>query len=139
MMLLAMSEARFVHHMSVLPAELSRYHAHATEIVTRQNRGIAPKTHENSRHDRFQYTVMLLVISAARFVHYMSVLLSELSRYHSLNGNIIENAGETSCTCEAHGRADRSSRRDLPRRCKDIRALICCRTDRARSDAPAST
>ena len=82
MMLLAMSEARFVHHMSVLPAELSRYHAHATEIVTRQNRGIAPKTHENSRHDRFQYTMMLLVISAARFVHYMSVLLSELSRYH---------------------------------------------------------
>ena len=93
MMLLAMSEASFVHHMSVLPAELSRYHAHATEIVTRQNRGIAPKTHENSRHDRFQYTMMLLVISAARFVHYMSVLLSELSRYHSLNGNIIENAG----------------------------------------------
>ena len=139
LMLIAMSEARFVHHMSVLPAELSRYHAHATEIVTRQNRGIAPKTHENSRHDRFQYTVMLLVISAARFVHYMSVLLFELSRYHSLNGNIIENAGETSCTCEAHGGADRSSRRDLPRRCKDIRALICCRTDRARSDAPAST
>ena len=122
-----------------VPAELSRYHAHATEIVTRQNRGIAPKTHENSRHDRFQYTMMLLVISAARFVHYMSVLLSEVSRYHSLNGNIIENAGETSCTCEAHGGADRSSRRDLPRRCKDIRALICCRTDRARSDAPAST
>ena len=91
-----------------VPAELSRYHAHATEIVTRQNRGIAPKTHENSRHDRFQYTVMLLVISAARFVHYMSVLLFELSRYHSLNGNIIENAGETSCTCEAHGGADRN-------------------------------
>ena len=67
-MLLAMSEASFVHHMSVLPAELSRYHAHATEIVTRQNRGIAPKTHEDSRHDRFQYTMMLLVMSAARFV-----------------------------------------------------------------------
>ena len=68
-MLLAMSEARFVHHMSVLPAKLSRYHAHATEIVvTRQNRGIAPKMHENSRHDRFKYTMMLLVMSAARFV-----------------------------------------------------------------------
>lgn len=53
-------------------------------------------------------------------------------------GNVIENAGEKSCTCEAHGGADRSSRRDLPRRCKDIRALSCSRTDRARSDAPAS-
>ena len=86
MMLIAMSEARFVHHMSVLPPELSRYHAHDTEIVTRQNRGIASKMHENSRHDLVQYTMMLLVMSAARFVHYMSVLLPELSRYHSQNG-----------------------------------------------------
>ena len=85
LMLIAMSEARFVHHMSVLPAELSRYHAHATEIVIRQNRGIAPKTHANSRHGRFQYTMMFLVMSAARFVHYM-FLPPEISRYHSLNG-----------------------------------------------------
>ena len=55
------------------PPELSRHYAHDADIVVnRQNCGIAPKMHENCRHDRFQYTMMLLVISAARFVHYMS-------------------------------------------------------------------
>ena len=80
-MLLAMKKQDLVHEMTVLPPELSKYHAHDTEIVTRQNRGIALKMHEM--------------------------------------GNVIENAGEIrekSCMCKAHGEADRSSRRDLPRR-----------------------
>ena len=52
--------------------------------------------------------------------------------------NVIENAGEKSCMCEAHGGADRSSRRDLPRKCSDIHAWSCSRTVCARADAPAS-
>ena len=40
--------------------------------------------------------------------------------------------------CAVHGRADRSSRRDLPRKCSDIHAWSCSRTVRARADAPAS-
>ena len=34
-------------------------------------------------HDRFQYTIMLLTIRAARFVHHVLVLSPELARYHS--------------------------------------------------------
>ena len=40
--------------------------------------------------------------------------------------------------CAVHGRADRSSRRDLPRKCSDIHAWSCSPTVRARADAPAS-
>ena len=40
--------------------------------------------------------------------------------------------------CAVHGRADRSSRRDLPRKCSDMHAWSCSRTVRARADAPAS-
>ena len=39
--------------------------------------------------------------------------------------------------CAVHGGADRSSRRDLPRKCSDMRAWSCSRTVRARADAPA--
>ena len=40
--------------------------------------------------------------------------------------------------CAVHGGADRSSWRDLPRKCSDIHAWSCSRTARARADAPAS-
>ena len=40
--------------------------------------------------------------------------------------------------CAVHGVADRSSRRDLPRKCSDMHAWSCSRTVRARADAPAS-
>ena len=40
--------------------------------------------------------------------------------------------------CAVHGGADRSSRRDLPRKCSDMHAWSCSRTVRARADAPAS-
>ena len=40
--------------------------------------------------------------------------------------------------CAVHGGADRSSRRDLPRKCSDIHAWSCSPTVRARADAPAS-
>ena len=53
-------------------------------------------------------------------------------------GNSVQDAGEKSCTCEVHGGADRSSRRDLPRKCSDMHAWSCSRTVRARADAPAS-
>ena len=52
--------------------------------------------------------------------------------------NFIQHAGEKSCMCELHGEADRSSRRVLPRKCKDTSAWSCCGTGRASSDAPAS-
>ena len=53
-------------------------------------------------------------------------------------GNLIQHAGEKSCMCAVHGGADRSSRRDLPRKCSDMHAWSCSRTVRARADAPAS-
>ena len=40
--------------------------------------------------------------------------------------------------CAVHGGADRSSRRDLPRKCSDMHAWSCSLTVRARADAPAS-
>ena len=40
--------------------------------------------------------------------------------------------------CAVHGGADRSSRRDLPRKCSDMHAWSCSPTVRARADAPAS-
>ena len=40
--------------------------------------------------------------------------------------------------CAVHGGADRSSRRDLPRKGSDMYAWSCSRTVRARADAPAS-
>ena len=42
------------------------------------------------------------------------------------------------CMCAVHGGADRSSRRDLPRKGSDMYAWSCSRTVRARADAPAS-
>ena len=53
-------------------------------------------------------------------------------------GNFIQHAGEKSCVCAVRCRADRSSWRDLPRKCSDMYAWSCSRTVRARADAPAS-
>ena len=62
--------------------ELSRYHSHQAEIVTRA-RYFTEKCTKTTGHDRFQYTIMLLTIRAVRFVHHVLVLSPELSRYHS--------------------------------------------------------
>ena len=53
-------------------------------------------------------------------------------------GNFIQHAGEKSCVCAVRCRADRSSWRDLPRKCSDMYAWSCSRTDLAHSDAPVS-
>ena len=85
-MLLVMSAVRFVHHVSVLSPELSTYHAYDTEIVTRsqtKSRYFTKRCTETTAYDRFQYTIVLLVMSAVRFVHHVSVLSPELSRYYS--------------------------------------------------------
>ena len=84
-MLLTIRAARFVHHVWVLSPELSRYHANDAEIVTRA-RYFTEKCTKTTGHDRFQYTMMQLVMLAARFVHHMWVLSPELSRYYSLTG-----------------------------------------------------
>ena len=86
MMQLVMLVARFVHHVWVLSPELSRYHVNDAEIVTRSQTKtwyFTERCTKTTAHDRFQYTIMLLTILAARFVHHMWVLSPELSRYHS--------------------------------------------------------
>ena len=62
--------------------ELSRYHSHQAEIVTRA-RYFTERCTKTTGHDRFQHTIMLLTIRAARFMHHVLVLSPELSRYHS--------------------------------------------------------
>ena len=47
---------------------------------------ISPKIHANNHYDRYQYTTMLIVIIEVSFMHHMSVLSPELSRYYSQNG-----------------------------------------------------
>ena len=83
---------QFVHHMLVLSPELSRYHANDAEIVTRsqtQTWSFTERCTKTTGHDRFQYTIMLLTICAARLVHHMSVLSSELSRHHANDAEIV--------------------------------------------------
>ena len=85
-MLLMIRAARFVHQMSVLSPELSRYHANDAEIVTRsptKTWSFTQKCTKTTGHDSFQYAMMQLVMLAARFVHHVWVLSPELSRYHS--------------------------------------------------------
>ena len=89
MMQLVMLIARFVHHMLVLSPELSRYHANDAEIVTRSQTktwSFTQKCTKTTGHDRFQYTIMQLIMPAARFVHHVLVLSPELSRYYSRTG-----------------------------------------------------
>ena len=96
--------------------------------------------HANNHYVRFQYTTMLIVIIEASFMHHMSVLSPELSRYYLITrrmANFIQHTGESSSMREAHGGADRSLRRDVPRKHQYICAWSYSRTDRARSDAPA--
>ena len=122
-MLLTIRAARFVHHVLVLSPELSRYHANDAEIVTRSQTktwSFTKRCTKTTGHERFQYTMMQLVMLAARFVHHMWVLSPELSRY-SLTGKFHSTRGEKSRMCAVHGGADRSSRRDLPRRRTGIR------------------
>ena len=68
--------------------ELSRYYSHQAEIVTRA-RYFTGRCTKTTGHDRFQYTIMLLMIRAARFVQHMSVLSPELSRYHANDAEIV--------------------------------------------------
>ena len=87
-MLLTIRAARFVHHVLVLSPELSRYHANDAEIVTRPQTktwSFTQKCTKTTGHDRFQYTMMLLVIRIARFVHLTWVLSPDLCRYYSRN------------------------------------------------------
>ena len=91
-MLLTIRSAQFVHHMWVLSPELSRYHANDAEIVTRpQTKSwyFTERCTKTTGHDRFQYTIMLLMILAAQFVHHMLVLSPELSRYHANDAEIV--------------------------------------------------
>ena len=88
-MLLMILAARLVHHVSVLSPELLRYHANDAEIVTRtQTKSwyFTKRCTKTTGHDRFQYTIMLPAVRAARFVHHVLVLSPELSRYHSWTG-----------------------------------------------------
>ena len=68
--------------------ELSRYDSHQAEIVTRA-RYFTERCTKKTGHDRFQYTIMLLTIRAARFVHHVLVLSPELSRYHVNDAEIV--------------------------------------------------
>ena len=68
--------------------ELSKYHSHEAEIVTRA-RYLTKKSTKTTAHERFQYTMMLLVICTAQFVHHMLVLSPELSRYHARDTEIV--------------------------------------------------
>ena len=91
-MLLTIRAARFVHHVLVLSPELSRYHANDAEIVTRpQTKSwyFTERCTKTTGHDRFQYTIMLLTIRSAQFVHHMWVLSPELSRYHANDAEIV--------------------------------------------------
>ena len=88
-MLLMILAACLVHHMSVLSPELSRYHANDAEIVTRSQTktwSFTKRCTKTTGDDSFQYTMMQLVMLAARFVHHVWVLSPELSRYYSLTG-----------------------------------------------------
>ena len=88
-MLLMIHSAQFVHHMLVLSPELSRYHANDAEIVTRpqtKSWSFTKRCTKTTGDDSFQYTMMQLVMLAARFVHHVWVLSPELSRYYSLTG-----------------------------------------------------
>ena len=64
--------------------ELSRYHSHQAEIVTRAR-------HFTERCTKItgQYTIMLPMILAALLVHHMSVLSPELSRYRANDAEIV--------------------------------------------------
>ena len=68
--------------------ELSRYHSHHTEIVIRA-RYFTERCTNTTGHNRFQYTIMLLTIRAARFVHHVLVLSPELSRYRANDAEIV--------------------------------------------------
>ena len=68
--------------------ELSRYHSHQAEIVTRA-RYFTERCTKTTGHDRFQHTIMLLTIRAARFMHHVLVLSPELSRYHVNDAEIV--------------------------------------------------
>ena len=68
--------------------ELSRYHSHQAEIVTRA-RYFTERCTKTTSHDRFQHTIMLLTIRAARFMHHVLVLSPELSRYRANDAEIV--------------------------------------------------
>ena len=68
--------------------ELSRYHSHQAEIVTRA-RYLNERCTKTTGDDSFQYTMMQLVMLAARFVHHVWVLSPELSRYHANDAEIV--------------------------------------------------
>ena len=89
MMQLIMLVARFAHHMWVLSPELSRYRANDAKKFTRSQTktwSFTERCTKTTGHDRFQYTIMQLVMPAAKFVHHVWVLSPELSRYYSRTG-----------------------------------------------------
>ena len=88
MTLPAIRVAQFVHRLSVLFPKLLRCHANDTEIVIRSQTKswyFIEECTKTTGHDRFQYTMMLLVIRIARFVHLTWVLSPDLCRYYSRN------------------------------------------------------
>ena len=78
---------------------------------------------------------MLLAMMAASFMQHVSALCARTLETLLADWEI---SFQKSSMREVHGGADRSSRRGLPRTCKETRAWTCSRTDRARSDASAS-
>ena len=105
----------------------------------RQNRGISPK----DARKQPAMTASSTPSCCSRYVQQDSCITCWCSLPNSRDitrglGHFIQHAGEKSCMCAVHGGADRSSWRDLPRKCSDIHAWSCSRTARARADAPAS-
>ena len=75
-----------MHHMSVLSPELSRYRANDAEIVTRSQTktwSFTQKCTNTTGDDSFQYTMMQLVMLAARFVHHMWVPRERVPSMHA--------------------------------------------------------
>ena len=62
--------------------ELSRYHLHQAEIVTRA-RYLNERCTKTTGDDSFQYTMMQLVMLAARFVHHMWVPRERVPSMHA--------------------------------------------------------
>ena len=104
----------------------------------RQNRGISPK----DARKQPAMTASGTPSCCSQYGQHESCIICRCSLPNSRDitrgmGNFIRHADEKSCMCEVHGGADRSSRRDLPRKCSDMHAWSCSRTVRARADAPA--
>ena len=113
------------------------YHSHEAEIVTRA-RYFTEKCTRTTAHDRSVHHAATRVTCGTIRA---SCVGAVSRRYYARKGKFHPartHAIEQSCMCEAHGGADRNSRRDLPRQCKEMHAWSCSGTVRARSDAPAS-